>query len=101
MGAILNNSIIIEIYNDKFWISYDFQNFQSTKSRRPREPPPQSLTKPDVNFSAHPAPIDQPLAARSASEQTNSAPDVQYAPANTLLASGLNAAFCISALPNV
>jgi hypothetical protein len=31
------------------------------KSSSPREPPPQALTEPDVNVSAHPAPIVQPL----------------------------------------
>jgi hypothetical protein len=29
-------------------------------SSRPWEPPPQPLPEPDVNLSAHPAPIDQP-----------------------------------------
>jgi hypothetical protein len=71
------------------------------ESSRPRELPPQSLTEPDVNLSAHPAPIDQSLAASIASEQTNSARDVQYTPANTLLASDVHAAFYISSLPNV
>jgi hypothetical protein len=31
-----------------------------SQSSRPQELPPQSLTEPDVNLSAHPAPIDQP-----------------------------------------
>ncbi|MDD5322664.1 MAG: DUF504 domain-containing protein [Methylococcales bacterium] len=30
------------------------------ESSHPREPPPQVLTEPDVNVSAHPAPIVQP-----------------------------------------
>jgi hypothetical protein len=45
------------------------------KSSSPREPPPQALTEPDMNVSAHPAPIIQPLHARGAvsSGQTNMA----------------------------
>ena len=44
-------------------------------SSSPREPPPQALTEPDMNVSAHPAPIIQPLHARGAgsSGQTNMA----------------------------
>jgi len=40
------------------------------KSSSPREPPPQALTEPDVNVSAHPAPIVQPFHPITASVQT-------------------------------
>ncbi|MDP3362434.1 MAG: hypothetical protein Q8S52_09960, partial [Methylobacter sp.] len=39
----------------------------------PREPPPQVLTEPDVNVSAHPAPIVQPSHTTFSNEQTDSA----------------------------
>ncbi|MEA3275050.1 MAG: efflux RND transporter periplasmic adaptor subunit, partial [Pseudomonadota bacterium] len=40
------------------------------ESSRPEEPPLQALTDPDVNVSAHPAPIVQPSHAGASSEQT-------------------------------
>jgi len=38
--------------------SFAQKNYQSSS---PKEPPPRALTEPDVNVSAHPAPIVQPL----------------------------------------
>ena len=48
------------------------------KSSSPREPPPQALTEPDVNVSAHPALIDQPSHTTIASEQTTKVAYTQY-----------------------
>jgi hypothetical protein len=39
-------------------------------SSRPGEPPPEALTEPDVNVSAHPAPPIQPARRASANGQT-------------------------------
>jgi hypothetical protein len=54
---------------------------QIMESSRPKEPPPQSLTQPDVNLSDHPAPI-QPIVVPIASAQTDKAPVSQCAQAN-------------------
>jgi len=45
-------------------------------SSRPREPPPQPLTEPDVNLSVHPALIVRLARKRHANVQTNSADDI-------------------------
>ncbi len=42
------------------------QGIINEQSSSPREPPPQALTEPDVNVSAHPVPIIQPLHVRGA-----------------------------------
>ena len=52
-----------------------------SESSSPREPPPQALTEPDVNVSAHPAPIDQPMHRAISNGQTNLAVFVQSVPA--------------------
>ena len=54
------------------------------ESSSPREPPPQALTEPDVNVSAHPAPIDQPMHRVVSNGQTNLAVFVQFEPATDL-----------------
>lgn len=52
---------------------------------RPRESHPQSLSEPDLNLSAHPAPIIQPLAKfPSASGKTVSVLFLQFYPASSL-----------------
>ena len=71
------------------------------ESSQPRELPPELLTEPDVNLSAHPAPIVQPLAANpTSSEQTFLALVAQYALTSMLPAVCVLAAFCISLSPN-
>jgi len=55
-----------------------------SESSSPREPPPQALTEPDVNVSAHPAPIDQPMHRVVSNGQTNLAVFVQFEPATDL-----------------
>lgn len=53
--------------------------FFSTKSQssRPEEPPLEALTEPDVNVSAHPAPLIQPVHTTTASGRTDWAADPQ------------------------
>ncbi len=59
---------------------------QDHKVSQRRELPPPLLSEPDVNLSAHPAPIIQPtVKSPSASEQTALVPDGQAVQANTLL----------------
>jgi len=71
------------------------------KSSQPREPPPELLTEPDVNLSAHPAPIVQPMdASPTSSEQTLLVLVAQYALTSALPAVCDLAASCISLSPN-
>ncbi len=72
-----------------------------SKSSRPRELPPQSLTDTDVNLSVHPAPIDQPIVVPVASAQTGKASILQYVQTNKTLCVCDGATFCISAWPIV
>ena len=56
------------------------------KVSSPRESHPQALSEPDLNLSAHPAPIIQPLAELpSASGKTVSVPSLRFYPASFLL----------------
>ena len=48
----------------------DDRDGQPLESSRPGEPPPEALTEPDVNVSAHPAPPIQPAHRASANERT-------------------------------
>jgi hypothetical protein len=58
-------------------VSGTFRLYKDGKVSRPAEQPRQSLAEPDVNLSAHPAPIIQPPeVSPSASEQTTMAPAV-------------------------
>ena len=82
-------------------ISLLFSGLPKSESSRPWELPPQSLTQPDVNLSAHPAPIDQPIVVPVASAQTDKASVSQYAQANEKLCVYDGATFCISASPIV
>jgi len=60
---------------------------KDNKSSSPGESHPQALTEPDVNVSAHPAPMVQPLRKAVSNEQTSLAVSLQYALANVLLVS--------------
>ena len=73
----------------------------SLESSGPRELPPQSLPKPDVNLSIHPAPIDQPIVVQVASAQIGKASVLQYVQTNKTLCVCDGATFCISAWPIV
>ena len=67
--------IIFRVCGDFVSLAIFFYYFVSCESSRPREPPTQSLTQPDVNLSVHPAPIDQSIVALTASVQTGKASD--------------------------
>jgi hypothetical protein len=54
-----------------------FATYENGESSHPREPPPQVPTEPDLNVSAHPAPIVQPLHTALSNEQTDSAVSAQ------------------------
>ena len=71
------------------------------ESSGPREPPPQSLTQPDVNLSVHPAPIDLPIVVPVASAQTGKPSVSQCAQANKRLCVCNGVTFCTSAWPIV
>ena len=59
-----------------------------------------ALTDPDVNLSAHPAPIVQPLVENlPANAQTVVAADELIVPASALLFDGVLSISCISSLP--
>ena len=69
-------------------------------SSQAREPPPDLLTDPDVNLSAHPAPTVQPVASNPfASGRINTALFVLLVQANILPDVYDPEAFYISALP--
>jgi len=72
---------------------------EDDKSSSPRELPPRALTEPDVNVSAHPAPIVQPMHTTISNEQTKLAVFVQYNSTTVLLVSGDSVGVCISASP--
>jgi hypothetical protein len=76
-------------------------SLQAFESSGPREPPPQSLTQPDVNLSVHPAPIDQPIVVPVASAQTGKTSVSQCAQASKRPCVCDGATFCISAWPIV
>ena len=69
------------------------------RSSHPREPPPQVLTEPDVNVSAHPAPIVQPLHTALSNEQTDSAVSAQCDSATVPLVFYDAVGVCIFASP--
>lgn len=69
------------------------------KSSSPRELPPQALAEPDVNVSAHPAPITQPLHRVISNEQTNMAVFVLYDPTSDSPSFDVLLGVCISLLP--
>jgi hypothetical protein len=48
-------------YHDFFWKSMVFEGLRFQESSSPGESRPQALPETDVNLSAHPAPIDQPM----------------------------------------
>jgi len=69
-------------------------------SSQPREPPPELLTVPDVNLSAHPAPIVQPPASNPfASDRKAWVLVLQFALTNILPCAYDPEVFCISSLP--
>jgi len=62
--------------------------------------PPQALTEPDVNVSAHPAPIIQPRHRVISSEQTRLAAFMLYDPASGLLSGDVLVSVCIPCCPH-
>ena len=73
---------------------------ESDESSSPWEFRPQALPDPDVNFSAHPAPIDQlKVEHQVANAQTYLVFCVRYALTSDMLFADERATFCISASP--
>ena len=62
-----------------------FAAYVDAESSSPGELHPQALTEPDVNLSAHPAPMDQPLVVyQTPTSQTSGDSAVPHHPANTM-----------------
>ena len=59
--AMINNSTVIELYDDMLLKSYKFYACQTVESSSPGESHPQALTEPNVNLSIYPAPLIQSI----------------------------------------
>ena len=85
IGRLFKQRPSSTIYADKLMLGIQPQ-LTDASSSSPRELPPQALTEPDVNVSAHPAPIVQPLHTTISNEQTDRVVFVQYVLPTALLA---------------
>ncbi len=75
--------------------------YQDHQVSSPGESHPQALSEPDMNLSAHPAPIIQPTAkSPPANARTGVVHDERSFPANVLHDADGDSAFCISCVPN-